>query len=182
MNLKVRYVGPLSRFPKNGGIAVSLKYKFLFILSGIEPQRSILEKKILNLFEERVGLPSCLLVRGVESPFLNDTVYPNLKIENVLSGEILLGLLQVSDCVVCRSGYTSIMELASISHKAVLIPTPGQTEQEYLANYLSSQYSMFASVNQNDLSWRVLIAAEKSLTEEFINFDPSLLEEVVERI
>jgi len=74
------------------------------------------------------------------------------------------------------------MELASISHKAVLIPTPGQTEQEYLANYLSSQYSMFASVNQNDLSWRVLIAAEKSLTEEFINFDPSLLEEVVERI
>ncbi|HOI26283.1 MAG TPA: glycosyltransferase [Paludibacteraceae bacterium] len=182
MNLKVRYVGPLSRFPKNGGIAVSLKYKFLFILSGVEPQRSILEKKILNLFEERVGLPSCLLVRGVESPFLNDTVYHNLKIENVLSGESLLGLLQVSDCVVCRSGYTSIMELASISHKAVLIPTPGQTEQEYLANYLSSQYSMFASVNQNDLSWRVLFAAEKSLAEEFINFDPSLLEEVVERI
>nr|MBP6558208.1 glycosyltransferase [Flavobacterium sp.] len=35
--------------------------------------------------------------------------------------------------VLCRSGYTTVMDLAKLEKKAFFIPTPGQFEQEYLA-------------------------------------------------
>jgi UDP-N-acetylglucosamine:LPS N-acetylglucosamine transferase len=59
------------------------------------------------------------------------------------------GLLARARAVVCRGGYTTIMELASLGKKAVLVPTPGQTEQEYLARYLSAR-GYFAVERQAD--------------------------------
>ena len=45
---------------------------------------------------------------------------------------LLQWYMQEAEEIVCRSGYSSIMDLHTIGRKAHLIPTPGQTEQEYL--------------------------------------------------
>ena len=43
------------------------------------------------------------------------------------------------EIIVARSGYSTVMDLAKMGKKAVFIPTPGQTEQEYLVEYLENQ-------------------------------------------
>jgi UDP-N-acetylglucosamine:LPS N-acetylglucosamine transferase len=56
-----------------------------------------------------------------------------IEVVNILDAEELNEKIEQSDIVICRSGYTSIMDLIKLRKKAILIPTPGQTEQEYLA-------------------------------------------------
>jgi len=58
--------------------------------------------------------------------------------------------LNRSKLVVSRSGYSTILDLAVIGTKALMTPTPGQVEQEYLARY-HNQKGTFYSVNQNDI-------------------------------
>src|SRR5690606_24671820 len=53
-----------------------------------------------------------------------------------ITKETLLPLIQKASIVVCRSGYSTLMDLVVLDKKAIIIPTPGQTEQEYLGNYL----------------------------------------------
>lgn len=48
-------------------------------------------------------------------------------------------VLNESEIVLSRSGYTSIMDLAKLEKKAFFIPTPGQFEQEYLAKKLEAE-------------------------------------------
>ena len=48
-------------------------------------------------------------------------------------------LICESAFVICRSGYSTIMELMASEKNASLVPTPGQAEQEYLAKYLSGK-------------------------------------------
>ncbi len=182
-SLNVRYVGPLSRFDNRFLPKKQYKYKYLFVLSGVEPQRSIFESKVLRMFAERKDAPLSVLVRGVDVRFGHVRVVPsNLEMEGVLQKKRLSELMENADVVVCRSGYTSVMELASISHKAVLIPTPGQTEQEYLSVYLSSRYGQFSALRQDALSWNNLILSEAGLSEEPFCFDSSLLRDAVTRI
>jgi UDP-N-acetylglucosamine:LPS N-acetylglucosamine transferase len=54
-----------------------------------------------------------------------------------------------SEMVLCRSGYTTIMDLAQLRKKAFFIPTPGQYEQEYLAKKLKKE-GLVPYANQND--------------------------------
>lgn len=67
------------------------------------------------------------------------TQKPDLKIVNHLSADRLNEIICGSSLIVCRSGYTSIMDFVKLQKKAVLIPTPGQKEQEYLAQYLAKE-------------------------------------------
>ena len=127
-NIKVRFVGTLSRFDKT---PASKKYDLLIVLSGPEPQRSILEQKLLiqlKAFDKKV-----LLVRGVitddKVPYLNDMI----KVVNYMLTEELQQALNESKVVLARSGYSTIMDLAKLEKRAFFIPTPGQFEQEYLA-------------------------------------------------
>ncbi len=71
--------------------------------------------------------------------------YGNITIYNHLQSHDMKNVLLASDRIVTRSGYTTIMELISLNCNALLIPTPGQTEQEYLADYLSEK-GWFSSV------------------------------------
>ncbi|HSP12644.1 MAG TPA: glycosyltransferase [Salegentibacter sp.] len=129
----VKYMGLLSRFRKK---ILPQEYKIMILLSGPEPQRSILEKILLQEFKETSE--KTLFVRGVleENEFISKINNPNLKIRNYLFGEELEDALNASEIIVCRSGYTSIMDLSKLEKKAFLIPTPGQFEQEYLAERL----------------------------------------------
>ena len=153
--IPVAYLGPLSRFEKKNGL--SKKHDLLILLSGPEPQRTLLEEKIMDELKTYHG--SVVLVRGLpngKTVVTNDQ--KNIQQYNHLTAEQLNDLIQESHLVICRSGYTTIMDLAKLQQKAVLVPTPGQTEQEYLAEYLLEK-KMFYSVQQENFLMEKITAA-----------------------
>ena len=133
-NTKVQYIGLLSRFQKKQTIK---KYDCCIILSGPEPQRTLLEEKICNSLFQFKG--ETLIIRG--KPGSNETISVpgNVKVINHLPGYEMQEAILQSDYVISRSGYTTVMELIALEKRSILIPTPGQTEQEYLANWLQQK-------------------------------------------
>ncbi len=130
----VRYIGLLSRM-KQG--QATLDYDIAIVLSGPEPQRTILEQR---LTEQAMALPHrCIIVQGRPKQKLHHFITENIEQVSFLTSAELNEVLLRSKVIVCRSGYSSIMDLAVLGKKAILIPTPGQTEQEYLAKMLSEQ-------------------------------------------
>ena len=101
-------------------------------MSGPEPQRSLLENKILR--ELKNYKESILVVKGVIEHTQKITHQNNMTIYNFMQSLELENAIKQSDIVISRSGYTTIMDLAVLFKKKVLfIPTPGQNEQFYLA-------------------------------------------------
>lgn len=145
---KKRFTGPLSRFATPGEISVAEKqYDLLVILSGPEPQRTMLETLMIKQLSGNHS--KILLVRGTDITDTTRKTERNLTIVNHLPAPEMQQALLSSGSVICRSGYSSIMDLAAVGKKAILIPTPGQTEQEYLADYLKSR-KIFFSMKQRD--------------------------------
>ena len=125
------FIGPLSRFEAAKG-SVQTSYDVMAMISGPEPQRSILEEKIIDGIMDS-GLRS-VVVLG--KPEIDDhETYDKVEIHSHLPSSELREAILSSATIICRSGYSSIMDLARLGKRAVLIPTPGQTEQEYLASY-----------------------------------------------
>ncbi len=158
----VKYIGALSRFSKK---QLPIKYKYTIVLSGPEPQRGILESLLLKEFENYSS--PILFIRGVVEIESESETIGNLTIFNYLLGNELEEALNSSEAIICRSGYTSIMDLAFLGKKAFLIPTPGQPEQEYLAKRLSDN-GQAASCDQNMFSLKEL---EKLEDVEDLRFD-----------
>ena len=156
-----KYIGILSRFIKK---EAQVKYDFLLLISGPEPQRTIFEKKLLKSFDQ--GSHSFAMVRGLPSENkLLIIKNQNAIVFNHLSAIDLNTLILQSKFVVARAGYSTIMDLVRLEKKAVLIATPGQTEQEYLAKYLNDK-GIFASIKQEDVSFEnIREAAKKSITK-----------------
>lgn len=127
----VFYINLFSRFVAE---TVPVKYDLCILLSGPEPQRSLLEEKILGQVS-RVKA-SILLVRGRPADTRLAEVPVHVTIVNHMPGKQLGEAIQQSGLIVGRSGYTTVMELLALQKKMILIPTPGQTEQEYLAGLL----------------------------------------------
>ena len=129
----VRYIGPLSRFEKTE--EKSNKYDLLVSISGPEPQRSIFEKMFLLQLKDFKGIT--LVVRGLPGETnIAEGKQANVTIVNHLTATELNEAFAQSQLVIARSGYTTVMDLVKMKKHAILIPTPGQTEQEYLAHYL----------------------------------------------
>ncbi len=124
----VKYMGIISRFNKE---TVPQKYDYMVLLSGPEPQRSLLEEILFR--ELQKSAQKILFVRGVVSDEQPKMAAPNMVIKNYLFGKELEQALNSSEVVIARSGYTTLMDLAKLEKKAFFIPTPGQFEQEYLA-------------------------------------------------
>ena len=133
-NLNIKYIGPISRFQK---VETDKKYDVMVLLSGPEPQRTMLEEKLLSAFEKYAG--TLLFVRGVVEKEQSILTKGNRTIYNFLIGKELEQALNESNLIVSRSGYTTIMDLAKLKKKAFFIPTPGQFEQEYLAKRLTEK-------------------------------------------
>ncbi|MBT8319407.1 MAG: glycosyltransferase, partial [Gramella sp.] len=129
----IKYMGALSRFSKK---KFPEKYKYLILLSGPEPQRSMLESKLLKEFKNTSA--KILFIRGVFSEEQIPNENPNLSIKNYSYGSSLENALNSSEYVIARSGYTTLMDLSKLKKKAFFIPTPGQEEQEYLAKRMKS--------------------------------------------
>jgi len=132
----VRYIGPLSRFSTPAATAPN-RYELLVLLSGPEPQRSRLEARLLA--QLRSMHLSVLFVQGKTETERRWKAAPNIDCVSYLTAQALEDALAASRLVVCRSGYSTIMDLARMKHRALFIPTPGQSEQEYLARMLQEQ-------------------------------------------
>lgn len=137
--IKPRYMGYLSRLDKQ---AVQPKYDILVIASGPSPQREIFADL---LYHQVKGLNKrVLLVKGGSGANNLKTTNNVTVIELMASTELNKAVCE-SELVICRSGYSSVMDLMKLKKNAIFVPTPGQTEQEYVAKVLSEQgiaYSM----------------------------------------
>ncbi|MEO5781916.1 MAG: glycosyltransferase [Ginsengibacter sp.] len=142
---KIKYLGALSRFELK---SVEKKYDLLISISGPEPQRTIFEDQILK---DLIPYPGqVLFIRGLpENSEEIKSENPSVEIRNHMSAEKMNEAILQSDMIISRCGYTTIMDLVKLQKKAILIPTPGQTEQEYLAKYLMEN-KMFYPVSQKD--------------------------------
>ncbi len=142
----VKYIGLLSRL-KN--ISSAIKYDFLFLLSGPEPQRTIFENKIIDIIHQNNHY-KIALVRG--RPLgKNELTIKNADVYDHLTAAELNVMLASSRTVICRSGYSTVMDLLAIGKKAILVPTPGQNEQEYLAEYLN-KHQLFQFISQENVN------------------------------
>lgn len=146
----IRYMGIVSRFEKQN---LPKLYDYMILLSGPEPQRTLLENILLKEFQETDQ--NVLFVRGVLTDVPYHSPATNIKVENYMYGRDLEAALNSSEIVVSRSGYTTLMDLAKLEKKAFFIPTPGQFEQEYLAGRMSKM-GIAASCKQEEFSLQKL--------------------------
>jgi len=146
--IPTKYIGPLSRFVRKDSFG-EIKNHLLIILSGPEPQRTILENKVVD---QIVNYPAtATIVRGLPG---EKNIIPStntIHFYNHLSSEELNNEAMKAEFIISRSGYSTVMDIAALRKKSILIPTPGQTEQEYLADHLMKKKFSFC-VKQNNFS------------------------------
>ena len=171
LDIPKTYIGILSRFEK---LRANKDFEIAIILSGPEPARTKFENTILELYKEEIGaFKKTALVRGVLGHSKIDSPNPNLEIFNFLNAKQLNKLIQSTPKIVCRSGYSSIMDLVKLNKKALLVPTPGQVEQEYLAERLD-QKEMFVCIKQDDFSLDLLDLMDDLSVENNSSYSLSL--------
>jgi hypothetical protein len=162
------FIGAVSRFAsRDRGVFLAEKTEksvdLAILLSGPEPQRSqfqkIVLKQVLHL-ECR-----CVILQGIPGKIRRSDLTSYVTMYSHMHSAELRNLLEQSKYVICRSGYTGIMDLALMNKKAMIIPTPGQTEQEYLSRFLADR-GLFLSCSQEDLELEWAI-------EELSDFKPA---------
>lgn len=161
--MKVQFVGILSRF--HGKNRSTTDIGVVGLVSGPEPQRTIFENLLIREFSV-LNQPS-LIVRGL--PQLNEEVASqgDITFINHASSDELEGIISSAGWIVSRSGYSTIMDLQTLARKQVIfIPTPGQTEQEYLADNLEKRNICVA---QPQDAFNLKEAMQKS--KEYTGFD-----------
>jgi len=154
---EAKYIGPLSRFELDSRQAEApppTKNHLLFILSGPEPQRKILENKIVKEVSHYAA--TSVVVRGLPSSL---SVIPStgmIKFYNHLPTNELNDELEKAEFVISRSGYSTVMDLVKLGKRSILIPTPGQTEQEYLSRHLEER-QIALRIDQQNFSLKAMI-------------------------
>jgi predicted glycosyltransferase len=138
-----------------GEMKSSPRYDLTVVLSGPEPQVSLFEKQVCRQLK---GInKSALIIRGMRSnPDITENFpYPGnsgglLTLVSHLEINSFMQVLQQSGCVISRSGYSSVMDFMALGVAAMLVPSPGQSEQEYLGDWLSEK-GWFTCVRQDEL-------------------------------
>ncbi|HWK06264.1 MAG TPA: glycosyltransferase [Puia sp.] len=145
--IPTRFIGLLSRLERPAAVeraaamAAPASCDLLVLLSGPEPQRTIFEKKVLDQLASYSG--SVVLVRGLPGSgalsILPGEIPAGVRVYNHLPARTLNVIINEAGIVLSRAGYSTIMDLLKLGKKAILVPTPGQTEQEYLGRHLSGK-------------------------------------------
>lgn len=134
--VKTRFIGPQSRFSLSKERISSTEEKIVALISGPEPQRSFFEQLLLNQLQT-MNQPA-ILIRGVVTHEENHKI-GKVDIVHYLHGEELKKVLSTAKLIISRPGYSTLMDLSFLNKKSLFIPTPGQTEQEYLAENLAKK-------------------------------------------
>lgn len=127
-----KFIRTLSRFQTLKNIVPNTDFELVAVISGIEPQRSLFEKELIEKF--RNVRQHTLIVSGQPVEKKKEIHIGNVTLVSHLPSAELASVFLGAKRIVSRSGYSTIMDLDVLNclHKAEFIPTPGQTEQEYL--------------------------------------------------
>ncbi len=134
----VKYLGLLSMVKKQ---KVNEDIDYFFSISGPEPQRTVFEKKIISSISKLKNKKIVVALGKPESKTVKKM--QNLIIYSFLNRDMQTDIMNSSKLIITRSGYTTLMDLAELGKKALLIPTKGQPEQEYLAKYHLKQGNFY---------------------------------------
>jgi len=178
------YMGSLSRMNdlsfEPAKIEPSLA--FLGIVSGPEPQRTIFEN-LLTQGGQNTDAPF-VIVAG--RPLDNDqlTIGANGKIYAHLNSSELAKQIQAAAFIICRGGYSSLMDLLPFNKKIIMVPTPGQTEQIYLANWWHANgWAMHIEQSNFSLELAIKKAASFNFVQPtFTPFSVEALKAQLERV
>jgi len=168
-------IGLLSRFSKKHLINVHKTIDVLIILSGPEPQRTILEQKLLKQ-ALKTDLKTTILL--AKPNIRTDVSTKNVRLISHLNDIEFANIINLAKVIICRPGYSTLMDLTVFNKSAIFIPTPGQTEQEYLANRLLKMQIGF-SQPQDKFNLAEAIKEQVKYTGLNIDNDESLLEDRV---
>jgi UDP-N-acetylglucosamine transferase subunit ALG13 len=155
MPANATYIGLLSQYRRT---TVSEEH-LLVLLSGPEPQRGMLSDMLWEQLKNYNG--KIVFVEGSNDVPERD-VPANMEYHKRLNADKLTPLIAAASMVICRSGYSTLMDLLAMDKKAIIIPTPGQAEQEYLGKYLH-EHDVFYCAHQKHLD----IMASLNNTEHF---------------
>ncbi|QQR87696.1 MAG: glycosyl transferase family 28 [Flavobacteriales bacterium] len=159
MPVNARYVGALSRLRPVSCAA----HDVVAVISGPEPQRTLFERELISVLRVLPG--KHVLVRGLPhmAQEAGEEHIGNVRVMAHADADTLQGLLTGARAIVSRSGYTTLMDLAALGRSAIVVPTPGQEEQEYLGR-LHTRTGRFVVQQQGhlDLSASVLERASGS--------------------
>ncbi len=163
--LNVRHIGYLSRFEKKD---LPKKYDVCAVCSGPEPQRSNLDYLFTQCLKKS-KLQSILVCGKTEAMSKYYKKDQRFTIANCLTTEDLNEVIEQSEIIIARPGYSTVMDLAKLGKKAIFIPTPGQTEQAYIADELMKRGIAF-SMSQDEFNLDTALKESENFTG-FTNFD-----------
>ena len=144
-DIALRYIG----FPSDLTVQKrTSEYDHAAIIAGAEPERTTLEKRLIACFRELAG-KNIILAGSKERS--SEKISDNLELIGMASRAEVEQVISQSDTLVVRGGYSTIMDLIKLQRTALLVPTPGQTEQLYLAKHLK-RHHYFDRVSQAQLS------------------------------
>ncbi|MBO75438.1 MAG: hypothetical protein CMD33_09215 [Flavobacteriales bacterium] len=141
--LQARCIGILSRLPLD---VQAGPWKKVGMVSGPEPHRSLMEQALMA-WMKTTDEPALLIAGRPGAASHVDglvTIWPNPNAEELASA------LKGAETIVCRSGYSSLLDMAALGKCPVLIPTPGQPEQVYLARHWAKMFGI-ATCTQKQL-------------------------------
>jgi hypothetical protein len=180
-----RFIGILSRFTREfiQQAAGNEKYYCTVILSGPEPQRSMLRKRVTGILAKSGKTSVILEGRPAEKTEIT-TRGDLISISHLPAREMRETILN-SEHIITRSGYTTLMELLTIGRSALIIPTPGQAEQEYLAD-LMAERGWFTTVRQKGLKDDIVLPGTEAnwpsgIYEESTRLLSAALKELLEQ-
>jgi len=134
LTIPYQYTGLLSRFTV---LKVEIKFDYLVIISGPKPENGLFLKEVENHF-----LDSSKRI-AIVSTVKSKQEYQNLAYFYAPTTQQLNSLINESDTIISKAGYTTLMELSVLDKKAFLIPTKGQFEQEYLSKHIVNKKFVF---------------------------------------
>lgn len=174
------FIGPLSRFSKRPKKkSTEFKYKILVMLSGPEPQRTVLENLLIDQLSN-LEIKSAVVLGKTELRE-EKRIKDHIDIYSHLESDKLKQLILDSEIIVSRTGYSTVMDLVALNKKAIFIPTPGQTEQEYLSHfYLENQF--YYSLDQQNIDLNKGLTNYKPYSGVQLAYDNSKLKERVSKL
>jgi uncharacterized protein (TIGR00661 family) len=171
----LNYIGVLSRFEST---AKTEEKHLLILLSGPEPQRTIFENILERQLTDYKG--HVVIVRGLPSEQEKLNLPGNICVYNHLVADELSQKINQASVVISRCGYSTIMDLAVLKKKSILVPTPGQTEQEYLAKHLMEK-KFALCINQKKFHLKAALNLSSFFNYDFTSFpSENLLENAVD--